>query len=541
MKILSVYAENFASYEKLEFSFDDKGLVLIHGATGSGKSTLCDVIPWILFGITAKNGKADDVISWNGGNTHGMLVVRAGDKDMCIKRHRGNNNDLAYWILNDDIDANIAVKRGKDINDTQKFINQFLGLDADLYLAGAYFHEFSQTAQFFTTTAKNRREITEQLVDLSLPTKLQEKIKDQTKINTIEINTLNNNLFTLNAKLELLQESAKEAKNSNAIWAHEQSNRISTIEMKRDTFEITRSHKVKAVEAELDTIKFNPPITYDIELQKLQKSIPPESVPCETCGMPKANAERQEILNEIAELKLQKQNNSMQLKSHHDLTVKLNEIKDQENPYENQLIEVKHQVNPHSDILTRLSRDISKNNALLDNAIKTEKELKDSQLNLELLSDAVMMFRSELVRTTVKYLEATTVSHLRDFFEGEITVELDIQDRDKLDISIRKNGNECSYTQLSKGQRQMLKLCFGAAVMECIQRHHALEFNQLFFDEALDGLDDTNKLRAVKMLETLASRRDTVYLVEHSEGVKAHIDQKYFVELIDGKSIVCLA
>jgi len=59
VKILSCVLENFASYERLEFDFSPQGLTLIEGPTGSGKSTLCDAIPWILFGRTAKDGALD--------------------------------------------------------------------------------------------------------------------------------------------------------------------------------------------------------------------------------------------------------------------------------------------------------------------------------------------------------------------------------------------------------------------------------------------------------------------------------------------------
>jgi DNA repair exonuclease SbcCD ATPase subunit len=537
MKILSIHLENFASYKTLDFDFDNQGLALIHGANGSGKSTLCDAIPWLLFGITAKNGKVDDVISWNGGETFGTAVIDVDGRHVQISRSR-KPNDL-YYRWEDNTDANPT--RGKDLADTQKQINVLLGMDADLYLAGAYFHEFSQTAQFFTTTAKNRRAITEQLADLSMPVTLQEKIKSRERANTIELNMISNNLFTLNARIELISESVKETSNSNAIWAYTQANKIATIEAKRDTFDSMRLGKLKTLESELAQLKYETPITYDLELKKLQATLPPESVPCVTCGTPAPNPERDKILAQINILKLEQQRNADKLKQYHYITNQINELKDQENPYIAQLAEERVQVNPHTTSLLRLEKDLDKNLKLLKTAQQSEVDLRNEKLNLELLSDMVVAFRSELVRNTIQELERRTVSQLRDHFEGEITVEFTIQDNDKLEVLIRKDGNECSYTQLSKGQRQILKLCFGVSVMECIQQHHALEFHELFFDESLDGMDDTNKLRATKMLETLAARRGTVYIVEHSEGVKAHIDNKYLVELIDGKSKICPA
>jgi DNA repair exonuclease SbcCD ATPase subunit len=105
-----------------------------------------------------------------------------------------------------------------------------------------------------------------------------------------------------------------------------------------------------------------------------------------------------------------------------------------------------------------------------------------------------------------------------------------------LEVGITKDGNQASFSQLSKGQRCMLKLCFGVAVMQAVQNHHGLSFNVAMFDEALDGLSDTLKMKAVRMLESLTPTYGSVFLVEHSETVKVLVDNKYNVELVNGAS-----
>src|SRR5258706_10723800 len=91
-------------------------------------------------------------------------------------------------------------------------------------------------------------------------------------------------------------------------------------------------------------------------------------------------------------------------------------------------------------------------------------------------------------------------------------------------------------TQLSKGQRQLLKLCFSVSVMQAVSNQHGISFKQLFFDESLDGLDENFKLKACTMLENLALDDTGVYLVEHSMSVKAMINNKYKVGLVNGSS-----
>jgi DNA repair exonuclease SbcCD ATPase subunit len=510
MKILSVHLENFASYETLDFSFDANGLALIHGATGSGKSTLMDAIPWVLFGITAKGGKADEVLSWHGGATYGTLSVEVNGTTIQITRTR-KPNDL-YFRAETNTDANHT--RGKDLQDTQKRINELLGMDADLYLAGAYFHEFSQTAQFFTTTAKNRREITEQLVDLSLPISLQNKIRAQNKRISMELAQANTIIATTLAKIQALSQVLKDTQDKNERWAVEISGNIANLEHKAESFEITKRGKIKQLETEM-----NKHLT---ALTRFEGRELPKTITCKSCGKTSENLDKVKV-------------DAMKsaLISAHE---QLKQVSAQENTYQTQIIDLKNQANPHTSGLLKLDKDMAILNDKLAIENKSNFDLQDQQLNLDLLSGIMDSFRAELVRNTIEDLETQTNQHLYNHFDGEIKVGFTITDTDKLDVTLTKDGNEASYTQLSKGQRQMLKLSFGVAVMQTIAKHHSISFDQVFLDEALDGLDDSNKMKAVKMLHTLSLDYGSVFIVEHSETVKAMVDKKYYVQSVDGRS-----
>lgn len=508
MKILSVHLKNFASYKELDFEFDNQGLSLIHGATGSGKSTLCDAVPWCLFGITSKNGKADEVLSWSGGATQASILIELGNFQRLRITRKRNPNDLSFFLGGQD-------ERGKDLQDTQKLINELLGMNADLYLAGAYYHEFSQTAQFFTTTPKNRRSITEQLVDLSFPIDLQAKIKAKLK----ESDAIDSKLSALHesflSKISALKDMFNYTHKQNNSWAKDTASRLKTLQEEADDFETRKSLQVKELESKVKVqLVISSSFSSDLDA--------PKTKVCKSCGTESKNLKRVEADAQFQTLRIAQE--------------RLENAKRQENTFQTQIEELKTQTNPHEKTLTKVNKDLIIAKRLLsDNHAQIEKSY-DERLNLQLLSDAVTQFRSELVVNTISDLETKTNQLLYNHFEGEITVNFSMLDTDKLDVTIQKDSNECSFTQLSKGQRGMLKLCFGIAVMKCIANHHSVSFSQIFFDEALDGLDDNNKRKAIKMLETLALDHDSVMIVEHSEGVKALIDQKYFVELVDGKS-----
>lgn len=484
MKVLSVSLKNFASYESLEFDFTGQGLTLISGPTGAGKSTLCDAIPWVLFGRTAKDGAVDEVLSWPGDLiTSGHIVLENG---LTVTRIRGYKVNDLYFNEN---------TRGKDLQDTQKLINQTLGVTSETYLAGAYLHEFSQTAQFFTATAKIRRSICEQIVDLSLAKKLQVSIVDTTKSQRMAVATIETAHSKAQLQFQYLSASYETELENVKNWKVIRVNKNKQLEAKYHEFELKREANIKRLAT-----------AYDKDLKDKAKS-----TTCSECGASKTPAI----------------NPTSHYKDH------LDREKLVENPY---LIALMNIEEVPSDNLDKIGEQLVKAGAAVDSLEIELNDKKQTLSDMELLAEVLADFRSYLVKNTIITVENTTNKLLSDYFDSEIQVEFEVEDADKLEVTIHKDGNTASYTQLSKGQRGILKLCFGVAVMEAIANQHGLHFDQMFFDESLDGLDDNMKMKAVRMLEGLALNRDGVFFVEHSATIKASVDNQYQVTLFNGNS-----
>ena len=466
MKILRVEATNFGSYKELEFDFTNSGLSLIQGFTGSGKSTLCDLVPWTLFGKTAKGGAVDEIRSWNSTeDTTSTITLMLKGKMFQVGRKRGKVNDLIIY-------EDGGAYRGKDLLDTQKIINAKLGLDYELYLASAYYHEFSQTAQFFTTTAKNRRTICEQLVDLSLAVKLQANTKAKQKELDTEKWTVASEYTQLQSNVTLLERLQITEKTKAKDWETSRQRRLESMIKSYEHFEANRKKVI--------------------------------SKKCNSCGT---------VLQAPKEV-----------------------IDDSENPYTNQLISIEAEKNPHSGSVKDYKSEITTKTGELT-LLEQKLEVLATELSvIEQLSEVVDLFRSASITNTISFLETKTNELLTKLFDAEIKVSFEVSSADKVDVTIYKDGNQASFTQLSKGQRQLLKLCFGVSVMQTIQNHHGIQLAQLWFDEATDGLDEGMKLKALKMLETLTLLYDQIYLVEHSESLKAMVDQKFTVTLVNGES-----
>ena len=509
MRVRAGIVHNFSSYEVLEFEFTNKGLALIQGPTGSGKSTLCDVIPWVLFGKTAKGGSVDEVLSWPGDKvTLGTLWL----DNVTISRQRGpkaKDNDLTFWPVDG------VVTRGKDLNDTQRLINNLIGMDYDLYLAGAYFHEFSQTAQFFTTSAKNRRVICEQLVDLSLPKKLQIKSQEEAKKLKEKVAAQTKVIAHIEAKHDMTQAQLRKAFDRSEQWDKEQATALQTFKQKFDDFENRRQLDLDEARRGIQSQKGLIEVLPDIDLYPK----------CGECGQPKHTPEIEEhrqkqAVNEKAKQRIE------------TLSLKIKEIKLRQNHY----AETPSTVNPHNTAIKELSVDLDDLTKALASAQAIEAEYAQQLEDIELLQEVVADMRSVTIKNTISSVETSTNKLLSDHFDAEIRVEFTAEDADKLEVTVFKDGNSCSYTQLSKGQRCLLKLCFGVSVMQSVANHHGIKFHQAFFDEALDGLSEELKIKAYKLFETLALEYESIFVVEHSQELKTLFPNSYSVTLIDGKS-----
>lgn len=569
MLINKITAFNFASYKALEFKMTHNGLCLIQGPTGSGKSTLCDLVPWALFGRTSKNGAVDEVLSWPGTEVC-KVICEIGEVE--IVRTRGpkaKDNDL--YIAERKWQG--VIKRGKDLNDTQKKINDLIGMDYDLYLSGSYFHEFSQTAQFFITTAKNRRAICEQIVDLSLAKKLQINLAADKKSVKFDLTTTEGELAQIKTHIQYVENNLQREERAAKVWDNKHVAKVAELNEKYENFEQDKADKLKILntkvnenlarreQAEVDLLEkiqelkntLKPKEFYNQWSQRIERlKANHKSETCSECGGDKKHKllttiaeDEKTFYKESTEARLQHN----KLESYKDKLTEIREevdplvqqavdTKNQKNTYGEQLDQVIQETSPHTEALAKYKEDLTMSNARFEAVALHNLKLKQKLTDLELLSDIIENFRGEVVKNTTLSVEDKANLLLTGYFDGEIRINLIIEDADKVEVNIFKDGNQCSYSQLSKGQRQMLKFTFGLAVMQAVSNHNGVKFEQVWIDEALDGLDDYFKTKAYTLLKSLENEYNSIYVVEHSETLKALFANSISVRLTEDGSII---
>ena len=563
MKILYVETTNFGSFPEFKMDFTDVNLALIYGDTGSGKSTVMDMVCWCLYGETAKGLASDEVRSWQAeGATTGHIVFETNEKVYSVNRirsSRANQNDL-YFVD----EANPEYLRGKDATETQKLISQKIGMDSDTFVTASYFHEFSETGNFFIAKAKDRRTLFEKLAPLDFPKNLAEKATLAKKVAKYKLQEKEADYQELNGKLKQIITTKENNIRSMANWDANHANalieldkfnknflknkerKLSELQEKLNNFETYKNSKIDSIVEELEDIESKiSDKNFLKEISFLEEAAKKEHK-CKSCNQ---NIKNEKNLNSIWELKQKHIENENYHKTKVSLLKSLEEAQEIVNSFDEQIVLVKNQENPYLlQIKTESARvnpfeleinTIEAQLAITSNKLtllNLDKESIASEIeDISHLYDLSSTLRAELLKRTVGEINENINNTLEKFFDSELRVSL-ILDEDDLEARIEKSGNDCSFRQLSKGQRQLLRLSFVLATQKATSDKLGIKLENLFFDEALDGLDEGLKIKAYSLFESLSLNHESILIIDHSKAFQGFFNKKYHVTMQSDKS-----
>ena len=206
--------------EERRFSYNTKGINIVTGRNGAGKTTMFSALTWCIFGTPLKDITMANIPTfedkrnkktWKG--TRVLLTLTVDGKEYQIARHisytdqtfgvKGGNSLLIY--TDDTIVSNTLHKVS-----SQDYINSLLGVNYTVFIKSIVFGQ--KMARLIESSNEEKRKLLEELADMEFVDKAKENAKNEQSRIVKEVDLLKYNVKTLESKKGQLENSLEDHK-----------------------------------------------------------------------------------------------------------------------------------------------------------------------------------------------------------------------------------------------------------------------------------------------------------------------------------------
>jgi DNA repair exonuclease SbcCD ATPase subunit len=530
IKFKTIRWKNFLSTGNAftEIKLDKSFSTLIVGENGSGKSTLLDAITFALFNKPFRNiSKPQLVNSINKKNSLVEVEFTIGTKAYIIRR------GIAPSVFEIEVDGKL-VNQDASVRDYQQYLEEnilklnYKSFTQIVVLGSASFTPFMQLP------LAQRREIIEDILDISIFTKMKEVLKNK-------ITELKEKVKSIDGELTLIKEKAKLQEQYIKTLESDKQERISKIEEEicsiQKTIEslttivtanVEEKKSLSSIESKkqkVDSLKNE--FIRKIKESKIELEFYHNNSDCPTC--------KQEISHEfkvsMSEEKLDRIDELE--KAQIELSVKWEEINKTYEQYleiNQKIIEVNNSIITNQTILQRFLveknnvqskiGDIEKENkklkeiavdALDKNAIRNELKEQQEYQNIaeHLLKDSGI--KTKIIRQYLPVINKLVNNYLQamDFF-----VQFDLDETFKETIKSR-HRDTFSYASFSEGEKQRIDLALIFTWRTIAKMKNSANTNLLLLDEVFDSSLDVNGTDYVMSLLNTIGEDTNVFVISH--------------------------
>jgi DNA repair exonuclease SbcCD ATPase subunit len=498
------------------------------GENGSGKSTLLDAITFALFNKPFRNiSKPQLVNSINKKNSLVEVEFTIGTKAYIIRR------GIAPSVFEIEVDGKL-VNQDASVRDYQQYLEEnilklnYKSFTQIVVLGSASFTPFMQLP------LAQRREIIEDILDISIFTKMKEVLKNK-------ITELKEKVKSIDGELTLIKEKAKLQEQYIKTLESDKQERISKIEeeicsiqktieslttmVTANTEEKKSLSSIESKKQKVDSLKNE--FIRKIKDAKIELEFYHNNSDCPTC--------KQEISHEfkvsMSEEKLDRIDELE--KAQIELSVKWEEINKTYEQYleiNQKIIEVNNSIITNQTILQRFLveknnvqskiGDIEKENkklkeiavdALDKNAVRNELKEQQEYQNIaeHLLKDSGI--KTKIIRQYLPVINKLVNNYLQamDFF-----VQFDLDETFKETIKSR-HRDTFSYASFSEGEKQRIDLALIFTWRTIAKMKNSANTNLLLLDEVFDSSLDVNGTDYVMSLLNTIGEDTNVFVISH--------------------------
>lgn len=546
----NIIIEGFCSIPYLELNLGSKGITVIRGATGEGKTTILSALVWGAYGKNLK-GKSD-VNTWEKyrpKNYNGTKVEIYFGKDgkthkitRCLKYKGEVNGAKGKDRLIYEIDAVEVSEKNK--GEIQALINADLGMSYSLFMNSILFGQGMK--RLIQESSSDKKDLFEEIFELEYISKARDIAKGYYTEALREYNEINQKYSSSKEKKQSIQRMLDDLKKQANHVKNDLSSRVKVLEKK-----LSLLAKAKKENELKETV------THKNRIEQI---------------LQEARDNQKELLNKINDAK---KKTKVSLEEFISVIIKLLKRGDIKNSLK-RLIEVKKafgdierlqdkcskladKISNYRDKLEELrdqeyeankvQRDIDLTKAEIKKLLSEKKVgvnmglIKKYKTQLSTLSDKLQAIESEMEEKRSKvdnykwviddplgnrgikaFLFESSLDILNETLESysevlgfSILFYVDIQGVKKdFNTQIIMDGIEVSYEELSGGQKQLVNLAMAFAMNEVMTK--AKGINIAFLDEVFENLSSEYVDLVIGLIRKIYKDK-TLYLISHQESL----------------------
>lgn len=548
----NIIIEGFCSIPYLELNLGSKGITVIRGATGEGKTTILSALVWGAYGKNLK-GKSD-VNTWEKyrpKNYNGTKVEIYFGKDgkthkitRCLKYKGEVNGAKGKDRLIYEIDAVEVSEKNK--GEIQALINADLGMSYSLFMNSILFGQGMK--RLIQASSSDKKDLFEEIFELEYISKARDIAKGYYTEALREYNEISQKYSSSKEKKQSIQRMLDDLKKQANHVKNDLSSRVKVLEKKLSLLaKAKKENKLK------ETVTYKNRIEQRIQeardnqkelLNKINDAKKKTRVSLEEfIGVIIKLLKRGDIKNSLKRL--------MEVKKAFGdierLQDKCSKLADKISNYRDKLEELRDQEYEAN----KVQRDIDLTHVEIKKLLSEKRAgvnlglIKKYKTQLSTISDKLQSIESEMEEKRAKvdnykwvmddplgnrgikaFLFESSLDRLNETLESysevlgfSILFYVDIQGVKKdFNTQIIMDGIEVSYEELSGGQKTLVNIAMVLAMNSMIRRN--CRINVLFLDEVFEGLDREYCDTVSKLLERISiTEKLTVFMVTHQESI----------------------
>lgn len=548
----NIIIEGFCSIPYLELNLGSKGITVIRGATGEGKTTILSALVWGAYGKNLK-GKSD-VNTWEKyrpKNYNGTKVEIYFGKDgkthkitRCLKYKGEVNGAKGKDRLIYEIDAVEVSEKNK--GEIQALINADLGMSYSLFMNSILFGQGMK--RLIQESSSDKKDLFEEIFELEYISKARDIAKGYYTEALREYNEISQKYSSSKEKKQSIQRMLDDLKKQANHVKNDLSSRVKVLEKK-----LSLLAKAKKENELKETVTYKNRIEQRIQeardnqkelLNKINDAKKKTRVSLEEfIGVIIKLLKRGDIKNSLKRL--------MEVKKAFGdierLQDKCSKLADKISNYRDKLEELRDQEYEAN----KVQRDIDSTHVEIKKLLSEKRAgvnlglIKKYKTQLSTISDKLQSIESEMEEKRAKvdnykwvmddplgnrgikaFLFESSLDILNETLESysevlgfSILFYVDIQGVKKdFNTQIIMDGIEVSYEELSGGQKTLVNIAMVLAMNSMIRRN--CRINVLFLDEVFEGLDREYCDTVSKLLEKISiTEKLTVFMVTHQESI----------------------